>query len=67
MNVRLRSRARGARWPARRTVRLTYRGQVSGRRPARVFAQLVDGRTGRVVGNQITPIALRLDGRRTRR
>jgi ABC-2 type transport system ATP-binding protein len=44
-------------------VRLTYRGKVAGTRPARVFAQLVDNRTGLVVGNQVTPIALRLDGR----
>ena len=28
-----------------------------------MFAQLVDNRTGLVLGNQITPIALRLDGR----
>jgi ABC-2 type transport system ATP-binding protein len=45
------------------TVRLTYRGKVAGARPARVFAQLVDERTGLVLGNQITPIGLRLDGR----
>lgn len=46
-------------------VTLTYRGKASGgERPARVFAQLVDERTGHVLGNQITPIQVRLDGRR---
>jgi ABC-2 type transport system ATP-binding protein len=46
-------------------VTLTYQGTVpDGDRPTRVFAQLVDPATGLVVGNQITPIAVRLDGRR---
>ena len=31
-------------------------------RPTRVFAQLVDDTTGLVLGNQITPIAVTLDG-----
>ncbi|HET8929273.1 MAG TPA: CocE/NonD family hydrolase [Acidimicrobiales bacterium] len=31
-------------------------------KPTRVFAQLVDDATGRVVGNQITPIAITCDG-----
>ena len=31
---------------------------------ARVFAQLVDDDTGTVLGNQVTPIPLRLDGER---
>ena len=34
-----------------------------GQRPTRVFAQLVDDATGLVVGNQVTPIAVTLDGR----
>jgi len=45
------------------TVALTYRGTVPGPRPARVFAQLVDAKTGFVLGNQITPIPLTLDGK----
>jgi ABC-2 type transport system ATP-binding protein len=46
------------------TLTITYSGTVAaGDRPTRVFAQLVDDATGVVVGNQITPIAVRLDGR----
>jgi ABC-2 type transport system ATP-binding protein len=42
---------------------LTYRGTTgSGPRPTRVFAQLVDDSTGLVVGSQVTPVALTLDG-----
>ncbi|HEV3130506.1 MAG TPA: CocE/NonD family hydrolase [Acidimicrobiales bacterium] len=45
-------------------LRLTYHGTTpSGPRPTRVFAQLVDETTGLVLGNQITPIAVTLDGR----
>ncbi len=41
----------------------TYRGTPgSGDRPQRVFAQLVDDRSRLVVGNQITPIQVELDG-----
>ena len=41
----------------------TYSGTgESGERPTRVFAQLVDDKTGRVLGNQITPIEVILDG-----
>jgi ABC-2 type transport system ATP-binding protein len=41
----------------------TYSGTAgSGDRPMRVFAQLVDDKTGRVLGNQITPIQVILDG-----
>lgn len=46
-------------------LRLTYRGTspdwVEG--PQRVFAQVVDNSTGLVLGNQITPIDLTLDGK----
>ncbi len=43
---------------------LTYRGTVAaGPRPTRVFAQLVDPATGLVLGNQVTPIDVTLDGR----
>lgn len=46
-------------------VTLTYRGRTGkGGRPQRVFAQLVDARSGKVLGNQITPIAVKLDGKR---
>jgi ABC-2 type transport system ATP-binding protein len=42
---------------------LTYRGTVLAHdRPTRVFAQLVDTSTGLVLGNQITPIDVTLDG-----
>jgi ABC-2 type transport system ATP-binding protein len=44
-------------------LQLTYRGSSpAGERPIRVFAQLVDPTTGLVVGNQITPVPLELDG-----
>jgi ABC-2 type transport system ATP-binding protein len=44
---------------------ITYQGTVPpGVRPTRVFAQLVDNTTGFVLGNQITPIDVVLDGRR---
>jgi ABC-2 type transport system ATP-binding protein len=42
---------------------MTYSGTVAdGPGPTRVFAQLVDDTTGLVLGNQITPIAITLDG-----
>ena len=45
-------------------LRLAYKGTTPpGSRPTRVFAQLVDGSTGIVLGNQVTPIAVTLDGR----
>ncbi len=45
-------------------LQLTYRGtSPPGTRPTRVFAQLVDDTTGLVVGNQITPIVVTLDGK----
>jgi ABC-2 type transport system ATP-binding protein len=41
----------------------TYAGTVAdGTAPTRVFAQIVDDTTGLVVGNQITPIEVTLDG-----
>jgi ABC-2 type transport system ATP-binding protein len=45
-------------------LRLTYHGTTPpGARPTRVFAQLIDRSTGLVLGNQITPIQVVLDGR----
>ncbi|MFG2276149.1 hypothetical protein ACGFNY_41130 [Streptomyces chartreusis] len=45
-------------------LRLTYRGTVApGTRQTRIFAQLIDTTSGHVVGNQITPIPVTLDGR----
>ncbi len=42
---------------------LRYSGTTpAGPRPTRVFAQLLDDATGIVLGNQITPIAVTLDG-----
>ena len=44
-------------------LKLKYSGSVpAGERPTRVFAQLVDDSNGVVVGNQITPVPLILDG-----
>jgi ABC-2 type transport system ATP-binding protein len=44
-------------------LQLAYRGTTPpGRSPVRVFAQLVDQTTGVVVGNQVTPVPLILDG-----
>lgn len=45
-------------------VTLTYQGTVpAGATPTRVFAQIVDGSTGLVLGNQVTPIDVTLDGK----
>lgn len=42
---------------------VTYSGTVPpGTRPTRVFAQLVDRSTGLVLGNQVTPVPVTLDG-----
>jgi len=44
-------------------VTIEYRGTAgTGDRPQRIFAQLVDESTGLVIGNQITPIPVELDG-----
>ncbi len=44
-------------------LQLAYQGtSPAGERPTRVFAQLVDATTGLVLGNQITPVPLELDG-----
>ena len=44
-------------------LKLSYAGTVpAGSTPTRVFAQLFDNTTGLVVGNQITPIKVTLDG-----
>ncbi len=43
---------------------LTYTGTAGqGDRPQRVFAQLVDESSGFVIGNQITPVKVTLDGK----
>jgi len=43
---------------------VTYSGSAAaGTRPTRVFAQLVDRKTGLVLGNQVTPIVVTLDGK----
>jgi ABC-2 type transport system ATP-binding protein len=45
-------------------LKLTYQGVVaSGTAPTRVFAQLVDDASGIVIGNQVTPIKVTLDGK----
>jgi len=44
------------------TVTLAYKGTAT-RADSRVYAQLVDDATGRVLGNQITPIPVTLDGK----
>ncbi|MGH9079944.1 MAG: alpha/beta hydrolase family protein, partial [Acidimicrobiales bacterium] len=44
-------------------LQMTYHGtSPPGPRPTRVFAQLVDESTGLILGNQITPIQVTLDG-----
>jgi ABC-2 type transport system ATP-binding protein len=44
-------------------LQITYSGTVAaGDRPERVFAQLVDKQTGDVLGNQVTPVPVVLDG-----
>ena len=46
------------------TLKLTYSGSSpTHSKPTRVFAQLVDDKTGLVLGNQITPIEVTLDGK----
>jgi ABC-2 type transport system ATP-binding protein len=43
---------------------LTYSGtSPASAKPTRVFAQLVDDKTGLVLGNQITPIKVTLNGK----
>ncbi len=45
------------------TLKLRYHGTTpDGERPTRVFAQLVDDTTGIVLGNQVTPVPVVLDG-----
>ncbi len=45
------------------TLEVTYSGTAEeGDRPTRAFAQLVDDETGLVLGNQVTPVVLDLDG-----
>lgn len=45
------------------TLTVTYSGTTpAGTRPTHMFAQVVDPATGIVVGNQVTPIPLTLDG-----
>lgn len=47
------------------TLEISYSGtSPETGRPTRVFAQLVDDSTGLVIGNQVTPIPLVLDGNR---
>jgi ABC-2 type transport system ATP-binding protein len=44
-------------------VTLSYSGSApAGEKPTRVFAQLIDDTTGLVIGNQVTPIPVTLDG-----
>lgn len=47
------------------TLRLAYSGTVDGpvTKATRIFAQLVDDETGKVVGTQITPVPVILDGK----
>lgn len=64
VEVTVRSTKRRAHVVGAPKVTLRYRGTVpEGERPTRVFAQLVDATTGHVLGNQITPIQVTLDGK----
>ena len=50
-------------WSAHRSSRSpTAERRRPGVRPTRVFAQLVDDSTGLVIGSQVTPVAVTLDG-----
>jgi ABC-2 type transport system ATP-binding protein len=62
VNVAIRSRAATFVFGAPRLT-LSYTG-TSSRRSGRVLAQIVDDSTGKVLGNQITPIDVTLDGSR---
>ncbi len=45
-------------------LKLSYTGtEPAGTKPTRVFAQLVDDATGIVLGNQVTPVQVTLDGK----
>jgi ABC-2 type transport system ATP-binding protein len=63
VDVRIHGSARTSLVVGAPLLRLTYRGTVpAGVRPTAVFAQLVDDSTGLVVGSQVTPVPLTLDG-----
>ena len=64
VNVAVRPPARVALVVGAPQVTLTYRGLPGAGSPARtaVFAQIVDDATGKVLGNQVTPIPITLDG-----
>ncbi|MFM7067967.1 MAG: CocE/NonD family hydrolase [Actinomycetes bacterium] len=65
VNVRVASGDRDALVIGAPKLRLSYTGTVTdGVRPTAVFAQLVDDSNRTIVGQQITPIPLRLDGAR---
>ncbi len=61
VNLRLPAPHRPVLIAAAPTLALTYRGTGTVRVTS-VFAQLIDDRTGLVLGNQITPLRVRLDG-----
>jgi len=46
------------------TLRMTYRGSAAPAGPQQVYAQIVDEQRDVVVGNQVTPVPVTLDGRR---
>jgi ABC-2 type transport system ATP-binding protein len=63
VNLRLPAPRRAHLIAAAPVLRLTYRGTAtSGPRRTSIYAQLIDDATGLVLGNQITPIPIRLDG-----
>jgi ABC-2 type transport system ATP-binding protein len=64
VNVAISGGSQGALVVGTPQLTLTYQGTVpAGVRPTRVFAQLVDSATGLVLGNQVTPIEVTLDGK----
>ena len=64
VDVKLRERGGHALLVGPPVLTIRYRGTgPAGVRPTRVFAQLVDDQTRLVVGNQITPLDVTLDGR----
>lgn len=63
INVRLRSPRRTALVVGAPQLTITYRGRSTNHHAATsLYAQLVDDATGKVLGNQVTPVPITLDG-----
>lgn len=63
VNVKLRSGRRTALVVGAPRLTITYRGQASNAKSGTsIYAQVLDDATGKVLGNQITPVPIKLDG-----